>query len=142
MPVANLLKGSRIHARAGLARVEKRHKTHKEHHVAGEGAEDEGARAVQRIARAAARTPPIVVASSATASGGPAIDRRLAPGAGSFALDLGRDGSKDRGHGEPCEDEFTSLLVGRTENRKRCLRVGKEGLLAPIAIIPLTTYVY
>lgn len=108
MPVADLLKGSWIHARAGLARVEKRDKTDEEHHVAGEGAEDEGADAVQGLARAAARTSPIVVASAATTPGGSACDGRLASGTGGFALDLGRDGSEDRGHGEPCEDEFTS----------------------------------
>ena len=108
MPIADLLQGSWIHARAGLARVEKRHKTDEEHHVAGEGAEDECARAVQGLARAATGTSPIVVASAATSAGGPAVDGRLAPGAGSFAFDLRRDGSEDRGHGEPCEDEVIS----------------------------------
>jgi hypothetical protein len=108
MPVTDLLKGSRVHVGGGLARVKHRDESEKEHHVAGQGAEDEGARAMQGFARAAARTSPFVVASAATAASGPAVDRRLAPGAGSFAFDLRRNGSKDRGHAEPCEDEFTS----------------------------------
>ena len=108
MPVADLLKGSRIHARAGLARVEKRHETDKEHHVAGQGAEDECARAVEGLARTAPRTAPIVIASAATTASGTAVNGGLTPGAGSFAFDLRRDGSEDGGHGEPREDEFTS----------------------------------
>ena len=122
-----------------LARVKDGHKRDEEHHVAGEGAEDKGAGAIEGLARAAAGTSPVVVASSAASAGGPAVDRRLAAGAGGFALDVGRDGSKDRGHGRPCEDEVTSLLIGRAENRKRWLGIEKE--IQPRTGLQRTSYV-
>jgi hypothetical protein len=97
--------------RGGLARVEDSDQSNKERHIAGEGNEDECARAVEDIARAAAGTTPVVIASAASAASGPASDRWFAPCAWGFAFDLRRDGSKDRGHGEPCEVEFTLTLV-------------------------------
>jgi hypothetical protein len=97
--------------RGGLASVKHGDQSNEERHVAGEGAEDECARAVENIARAAAWATPVVVASAATSASGPAGDGRFASGAGGFALDLRRDGSKNRGHGETCEDEFTLTLV-------------------------------
>ena len=111
MPVADLLEGARVHVHGGLARVEHGDQGNEEHHVAGEGAEDDHPDAVEDIARAALRTTPVVIASAASSAGGPAGDGRFASGAGGFALDLRRDGSKDRGHGEPCEVEFTLTLV-------------------------------
>ena len=47
MPVADLAEGSRVHVRAGLARIKQRDQHDEEHHVAGQGAEDEGAGAMR-----------------------------------------------------------------------------------------------
>ena len=88
MPVADLAKGFGVHAHACLARVKQRHEHDKEHHVAGQCTENKGAGAMQGLARAAPRTSPLVVAPAAPASGGPAVDGRLATGSRRLALDL------------------------------------------------------
>jgi len=111
VPIADLLHGARVKVHGGLARVKDGDESQKERHVAGEGNEDECACAVEDIARATARTTPIVISPATTSAGRPAGDGWFAPDAGGFAFDLRRDGSKDRGHGRPCEDEFTLTFV-------------------------------
>jgi len=84
MPVADLAQGFRVHAGACLARIKEHHQDDEEHHVAGEGAEYEGAHAIEELARAAAGTLPIVVSAPASATGGSAVDGRLSPIPGDF----------------------------------------------------------
>jgi hypothetical protein len=77
---------------------------------------------LRAFARAAARAAPVVVATTAAAAGRDG-DRRAACRRLPGALRSTSDGMevKIEGMGEPCEDEVTSLLIGRAENRKRWL---------------------
>src|SRR5208282_1001956 len=111
MPVADLAERLGVHVGAGLARVKQRNEHDKEHHVAGQRAEDKGTGAIKKLTRFVARIPPVVVAASATAPGGPAVDGRFAPGARRFTFRFRGDGREKGRHREPREDEITPPLA-------------------------------
>jgi len=58
---------------AGLARKEKRDKNGEEHHVTCESRKEKEANFVKQFARSASIVLPIVVATTTSATGGPAI---------------------------------------------------------------------
>ena len=88
MPVTNLLKVSRVHVGADLARIEGHYQHNKEHHVARKGTKNEGAGAIEHLPGTAPRVFPVIIAASAATTGGPAIYGRFAAGSWRFTLGL------------------------------------------------------
>jgi hypothetical protein len=113
-PVADLLVRPRIHVCACLPR-EKQHDQHGEkHHVAGETKEDEKADAVQQFAWAASFMPPIVVTTTASASGGAPVHRRLAADSWLFPFRFRWGVRKGSGHSRSSvKKSILRLLFGR-----------------------------
>src|SRR5258708_8570392 len=98
MPVPDELVAAWVHVHAGLARKEQHHQSGEEQHGPRQCEENEEADALQALTRTFARLLPVVVASTTSAAGRPAIDRWLAADSWFFSLNLRRCSGKGNGH--------------------------------------------
>ena len=121
MPITDLAKSAWVHVGASLARIKKGYQDDEEHHVAGQGAEDECPRPVEELPRSSMVISPVVVAASAPTPRGPAVNGRLAAGTRRLAFRFRRCGRKDQRHNSSPSVTMRLLFLrlGRTLKCKR-----------------------
>jgi hypothetical protein len=98
MPVADHFVTARIHMHAGLTGKEEYNKSGEEHHVAGEPEENEEADLVQAFTRPPMLALPVVIASTAPASGGRSVNRGFSADSRFFPFDFRWGSCKSNGH--------------------------------------------
>jgi hypothetical protein len=94
----------RIHVHACLAGKEKNYQHDKKHHVSCQTKEDEKSNAVEQFARTTVLSPPIVIATTASATRGTPVDWGFAADSRLFPFRFRRGVRKNRGHGKPRQE--------------------------------------